>query len=50
MTKYEYVIDIETDTEITDGELAELEQLVIDYLTPEGTLRVEAGLAFGGTI
>lgn len=39
-----YVMEINTDTPITGSELDELEQVVVDFLTPETVTRVSIEL------
>jgi len=36
----EYVIEIDTDDSLSDGELDELRQVVIDYITPGESVTV----------
>lgn len=47
MAKFMYVMEIDTDADLEEYELAELEQLVVDYLTPESVTRVAIDLVDG---
>jgi hypothetical protein len=40
MADYQYKIDVDTDQELSDWELEELRQVVLDWLTPDETTEV----------
>lgn len=44
MARYMYTVDFTTDTALTGSELDELQQLVVDFITPETTLWINVDL------
>lgn len=40
MAEYQYTIVVDTDQELSDWELDELEQIVVDFITPDDSTDV----------